>query len=102
MQKFVNSTLDEVGRLLLTKDVRESLEWQPDVALAIYPNVEDGMALLSEAADCPEGTPCTMDDHGRITIPATVLAALNWDKGTQIAISPAHSGHGLALVKVKG
>ena len=102
MQKFIISTLDEVGRLLLTKDVRESLDWKPNTALAITPNVEDGMALVTEVADSPEGTPCTIDDLSRVAIPAQTLAALNWGKDTQVAISPAHSGHGIALVRVKG
>ena len=118
-------TVDELGRFLVPQEVRDSFDWRPGAPLVATYNLTEGMAMVSEAteatteetteADTEEATngateatteeaigfPCTLDSLGRITLPKATLTALDWKQGTQVAVTPSHNGHSLAVVGVK-
>ena len=113
MKNHAIATMDELGRFLVPQEVRESFDWQTGTPLVATYNLTEGMAMVSEATEATTeeateeateetpGFPCTLDSHGRITLPEAVRTALDWKQGTQVAVSPSHNGHSLAVVGVK-
>ena len=112
MQNHALVKVDELGRFLVPQEVRESFDWLPITSLVATANTIEGMAKVSEATEETKeeaatetteatGFPCTLDNHGRITLPEAILTALDWKQGTQVALTPSHDGHSLAVVGVK-
>ena len=100
MKNYVISTMDDIGRFLVPKDLRDSFNWNKNVALTISLKQEDGMALVSDAADKLHILHCTLDHLGRMTLPTNALKALDWKPGTKIALSPSRHSYSLVLMKV--
>ena len=100
MKNYVISTMDEIGRFLVPKDLRDSFNWNKNVTLTISLKQEDGMALVSDEADKLHIIHCTLDHMGRMTLPASALKALAWKPGTKIALAPSRHSYSLVLMKV--
>ena len=101
MENYIIATMDELGRILVPKDVRISFDWSRNTPLTIAYNIEESMAWVSNADGKMLGFPTKLDAQGRITIPKAIAQALEWKQGTQIALTPSHSGHRLALIRIK-
>ena len=70
--------IDEIGRVLISKKVREPLGWEKGNALEIVPNAEKKSLTVTLAGDNSESK-YALDDLNRIQIPTAVLKLLGWE-----------------------
>jgi len=99
MREFVRSTIDELRRFHVKKDMRDSYGWDMSHTLSIVTCQQCGTATLAELQDqpAPQEMHCRIDSHGRIVIPEAAMQALGWKVFDEIGATPTRKGHAICL-----
>ena len=70
--------IDEIGRVLIPKKVREPLGWEKGNALEILTNAGEKSLTVTLANNNSENK-YALDDLSRIQIPSEILKLLGWE-----------------------
>ncbi|MFB5662632.1 CHAD domain-containing protein [Alteribacillus sp. HJP-4] len=78
--------IDEMGRIVIPKNIREQLGLM-DTKLELDQSVEPYGLRVTAAPDQSSNSFKTLDDHGRLQIPAEMRREFAWKKGTEVGIT---------------
>jgi len=85
MERYSSRTIDELGRLVLHRDLRQRLDIKP--GSMVYLKVIDNIVIL-QCKDSPDefdSGACEVCELGRITIPTKIRDVLGWKEKDKIA-----------------
>ena len=76
MNNLANCKVDDLMRVLVPQQIRETMGWDASTALVMATN-GGNTVTLSAAGNCNGGILCHLDEYNRITLPKEVCESVS-------------------------
>jgi len=85
MESYSSRTIDELGRLILHKELRQKLGLSEGDKVSL--KIIDNIIILKHEKNSIEfnGVICQIDEFGRITLPSKIKEELGWKEKDKIS-----------------